>query len=218
MKPVLQNTLGLVLAACAVAITVSVVHREFTSRSTAETQRVRRVQDWSRAESGGQLLGADTASLRVVEFSDFQCPFCRAVQAAVSTLRARYGQRVAVVYRHFPLPQHREAVAAANASECAGAQGRFAAYHDALFANPDSVQAKRWMVLATIAGVPDTGSFAQCVREEWFHDRITEDARLGQELGVIGTPTFVFRDRMVTGAAGLDQIQSWLDSAIVVPK
>ncbi len=214
MRPAFQNALGLVFAICAVAITVSVVHREVTNRSTADAQKSRRVSDWRRAEGGGQILGDEGASLRIVEVSDFQCPFCRAVQGAVARLHARYGPRVAVVYRHFPLPQNPEAFAAANASECADGQGRFAEYHDALFANPDSIRGKRWISLATIAGVQDTGSFARCVREERFHERVAADARLGRELGVPGTPTFIFRDRMVSGAPGLDEIQSWLDSAI----
>lgn len=215
MKPLVQNILGVVLILCALVITGSVVHREFAGApASSAAVAVRYLKDWQRLTVDGQLVGPEVAPLRLVAFSDYQCIYCRVAEPLLDQLRERYAGRVAIVYRHFPIVEvHARAFAAANAAECAAAQNRFSEYHDALFANPDSVDLARWSSVARAVGVPDIASFERCVETEAFKDRVEHDARLAREIGVSGTPTFVFRDRMVSGTGGLSRVGVWLDSA-----
>src|SRR5450432_1686988 len=95
------------------------------------------VKNWRELGSVGLRVGPQDALVTVVEFSDFQCPFCRRAAGELRTLRERYPRDLAVVYRHFPI--HDFARAAASAASCADRQGAFQAMHDTLFAQVDSI-------------------------------------------------------------------------------
>jgi protein-disulfide isomerase len=102
----------------------------------------------------------------------------------------------------------------ANAAECAADQGQFAEYHDALFANQDSLRLERWASLARLSHVANIPAFEKCVQHRSFQSRIDRDVQMARSAAVYGTPTFVFRDRLVSGGPGLAKIQLWLDSAV----
>jgi hypothetical protein len=114
-----------VLTICAAVVTGLLVRREFAGPAETARPAIREtVRDWQAYGDGRHRVGLEEAVVTIVEFSDFQCPFCRVAAGKLDSLRDEYPRDVAVVYRHFPVPQHRHAVAAAQASECAGAQGR----------------------------------------------------------------------------------------------
>jgi protein-disulfide isomerase len=214
MSERLSNALSVVLVVCAVAMTGLFAHREFFPPSAAAQAEVK-VHDWKRLAATGALLGRAEAELRVVEFSDFQCPFCASASGSLRTLRARYPGRVTVVYRHFPLENiHPHAFAAAVAAECAGRQGRFEAFHDALFAQQDSIPAEGWDGFAARAGVPDGTAFAACVRDARVAEVVRRDMEAGKGLGVRGTPSYVFDGKMVSGADALPQLERWVAASL----
>jgi protein-disulfide isomerase len=217
MKENVQHGLAAVFALCALTIAGTAVHREFAPAAPPRKtgNAVKYVKNWEALGQQGQVIGADTAVLKLVEFSDFQCPFCREAQHMLDEFRDHYKGRVAIVYHHYPIPElHPSAYEAAIASECAASQGRFTAYHDVLFANPDSVRLARWTSLAKTADVKNLSVFDVCVKSQQFKARIDDDIRRGKDAGVAGTPTFIFRGRMV-GVPGLALIKTWLDSTLV---
>lgn len=215
MKDTIANLLTGVLVVCALLVTGLVVRREFFTPPAPSPLAERRVENWEPLAVGGSVIGAQDAPVRIVAFSDFQCPFCARVNAGLDRVRANDPERVAVVYRHFPLQSiHPAAFAAANAAECAGAQGKFQPYHDVLFAAQDSIGRRAWDSYAQEAGVPDLAEFGKCVEEERFRDRVAADLAAGEKLGVTGTPTFIFEGRMISGLPAPDQLDEWVKDAL----
>lgn len=211
----LNNAATAVLTVCAVIITGLVVRSELSpppASAAGQPPAERPVPQWQRLAAEGSVLGEPGAQLRIVEFSDFQCPFCATVRSRLDSLRARAPGRVAVVYRHFPLTQiHPHAVAAAVAAECAGQQGRFGTFHDALFDGQGDIGKVPWRAFAATAQVPDLARFDACVESNATAARVQADLRQGQELGIQGTPTFIFDGKMVAGLNGVTQVEAWVE-------
>lgn len=157
-----SSILSYVLVACALAVTASVVKRDFGATTTTGL-RPGSVPDWQQYAIGGHIVGIDTASVAIVELADFECPVCRLLHATLDSLPAT-GVGFRLVYRHFPLRGHRFAVPAIRASECVAQQGRFAAIHDILFRYADSLGFAPWWFFARSAGVRDSVRFGMCIR------------------------------------------------------
>ncbi|HEY0017403.1 MAG TPA: DsbA family protein [Longimicrobium sp.] len=215
MKNFLSNALTGVLVVCAVIVTGLLVRREFGgSKSTSPVIAVDSVANWKEVAATGSIIGSPDAPLKIVEFSDFQCPSCAQSRIALEAIRAEHPDIVALVYRHFPLTDiHAHALPAAIAAECAGEQDRFGAYHDALFQHQDSIGAKPWRRYAEEVGVKDLTAFEKCVQAERPRARIASDMALGQGLSVSGTPTFIFRERMVSGTTSIPMLAEWVREA-----
>lgn len=214
MKQMLSNIATGVLLSCAVVLTATVAHRELSKPQTTRTgEIVTEVKNWQRLTKVGHVLGDTTSRVQIVEFSDYQCPFCREADAAVSKLLSRNHGKISLVFRHFPLKGiHPNAFAAALASECAHEQNRFQEFHSALFANSDSVSKGSWNSLAAMAGVGNLTKFNKCVSEQEFASRVQADMDEGTALGISGTPTFIFQGKMVAGLPGLELAETWLRS------
>ena len=135
--------------------------------------------------------GADR-KIFLLEFSDFQCPFCQRVQSTLADLRKRYGHEVQFGYRHFPLPFHKEAVSLAEASECARDQGKFwelqALFYDRTSQASDL---NRVIGLAKTVGIKRINEFKQCWMSGKYKARVENDIRDGRAIGIQGTPTFI---------------------------
>ncbi len=127
-----------------------------------------------------------------------------------------YPGKITHVYRYFPLAAvHPQAMMAAVAAECAGQQGRFRAFHDALFADQEALGTRPWVAFAVSAGVADTTSFAHCVADSAkVMPRIRVDIAAGQELGVEGTPALLINDHFFSGVPGEDQLRQMVAAAI----
>lgn len=205
MKNLLANTATAVLALCALTMTGLVVRRELQSQpsGTAEPD-VREIEGWEALASAGHLMGDPNAPVKIVEFSDFECPFCAEAHSTLQEIRKKYGGQVAVVYRHFPLPRHPNAFDAALATECAAEQDAFEPYHNLLFQQRDSIGATAWDDFAERAGVKDLDDFRKCMEEQRFRDRVLRDERAAKALGIRGTPAFVVHGRLFTGSYPMD--------------
>ncbi|HEX8830879.1 MAG TPA: thioredoxin domain-containing protein [Longimicrobium sp.] len=217
-KALVTNALTGILVVCAVIITTAVVRREFFPSARAATTsgglpQPAPVKDWQTLSSAGRLIGSPDAPFKLVEFSDYQCPFCKTLNTTIVDLQKKYPGRVAVVYRHLPLKGHAHAVAAAAAVECAGEQGRFEPLNHLLFERQDSIGVTPWEKLAHEAGVPDTTRFRVCRGEPRIQKRIDEDMAAAKSAGFTGTPTLVIRDKSVTAAVPLDTLERWIERA-----
>ncbi len=156
----------------------------------------------------GPRIGSPHARTVIVEFSDFQCPYCRKLQAVLDSLLSVSGDSVAVVFRHLPGRGHPHAFAAAVASECAAQQLRFSQYAAILFAKSDSLGRISFTSLADRAGVADTAVFSRCLGGRAARARVEVDARLGRALGLPGTPTTVIGKRVLVGVVSLDSLRA----------
>jgi len=133
-----------------------------------------------------------TARVFVLEYSDFQCPFCKRVQKTLKKIRAKYPHAVQFGYRHFPLPFHEEAKSLAQAVECARDQNRFWQLQSWLYENlTQSASESQILEAARISGVKDMDEFKSCWKKGKYKKRVEKDIRDGVEMGIQGTPTFV---------------------------
>jgi protein-disulfide isomerase len=211
---VLQNLVTGVLVVCAVVVTGLLVRRELfapTPAGPGAPPPPSVVSGWRAYANGGNGSGPGGAPVTIVEFSDFQCPFCRLMAARLDSLRAEHPRDVRVVYRHFPLPSiHPHAIQAAQASECAGEQGRFWPMHDALFARQDSIGKTGWERFAETAGVANLAAFTACMSRPGESTALHPDTAAGNELGIRSTPTLLINQHRINGAISLDSLRAFV--------
>jgi protein-disulfide isomerase len=148
----------------------------------------------------GPSRGPAEAAVTIVEFSDFQCPYCRRAGPILAELLARYPDDLRVVYRHLPLASiHPRARPAARASICAEQQGLFWEFHDAIFAGPNPLEEDDLRQLAAGVGA-DLEAYQACLASGAQDERIDADVAAARELGISGTPAFLVNGVMLRGA------------------
>ena len=149
------------------------------------------------------VTSAAHAPVTVVEYGDFECPNCKQAAPALKLLMERFSGRVRLVYRHFPLEDvHPQALAAAEASECAAGQGKFWQMHDLLFENQPHLKTKHLHAYAEQLGL-DMARFTAEMDDEVYLQRIREHIDGGLRSGVRGTPTFFVNGRIHDVSFGL---------------
>lgn len=186
----------LTIATCAIAVVAGT--RELRARSRPPVRADAPPQlrtEWREFAKIGRRLGSPTAEVTITEFADFECPFCMRFAKRYNGLKAKYGDKLSLVFVHDPLTSiHRFAAPAARAAECAAEQGRFESYHDALYAAQDSLGLKPWSAYAVVADVRDTVGFAKCIRDRVQFPLIEAGSALASKLGVRGTPTILVNE------------------------
>ena len=149
------------------------------------------------------VLGPAHAPVTVVEYGDFECPNCKLAAPAVKLLLERFTNRVRFAFRHFPLEQpHPHALAAAEAAECAGAQGRFWEMHDLLFARQQHLARRDLDAYAAQLGL-DMARFSAEMDDQVYLQRVREQLQGGLDSGVRATPTFFVNGRIQDVSFGL---------------
>ena len=148
---------------------------------------------------GGATRGAATGPVTIVEFCEFQCPYCRRVQPTLRQLLDRYGKDVRLVYRHYALARHAHAAKAAEAVECAREQDRFWPLHDRLFAQAERLAVADLKAHARAVGA-DGAQFDACLDSGRHAERVRRDLAEAESYGNPGTPLFFINGRMVSGA------------------
>jgi protein-disulfide isomerase/rhodanese-related sulfurtransferase/uncharacterized membrane protein len=160
------------------------------------------------------ILGDPESPVTVVEFSDFQCPFCGQAEKTVAKIRAAYKNRVRFVFRQFPLPTiHPFAEKAAEASECAAAQGKFWEAFEKLYDNQVDLTTPALEQYASDLGL-DRARFDRCLTSGAMAVRVAQDKSDGQALGVDRTPTFFIDGRKYVGAPDYSRFAQILDNAL----
>jgi protein-disulfide isomerase len=159
-------------------------------------------------------LGPANAPVTIVEFSDFQCPFCQRVVPTIKQIKAKYGDRVRIVWKDFPLTQiHPQAFDAAQAGNCAREQGKFWEYHDQLFANQAALQPEFLKKYATDAGM-NGATFSACLDSGKFQPKVQAALEAGGKLGIGSTPTSYINGRAVTGAQPIEVFEAVIDEEL----
>lgn len=147
--------------------------------------------------------GPADAPVVLVEYTDYQCPFCGRAQPTIQAILDRYGDSVQHVFKNLPLPMHPQARLAAEAALCAGDQGKFWELHDWLFANKDSISTETLAAQAEALGL-DVPTFNTCVSDGTHRQQVDADAQEANSFGIRGTPGFTINGRILTGAQPLE--------------
>ncbi len=166
------------------------------------------------ATADDPALGNASAPVTLVEFSDFQCPFCARVMPTLKRVHEAYGDRVRIVWKDFPLTSiHPQAFKAAEAGQCAREQGKFWEYHDRLFANQQALEPELLKKYAVDSGL-DAAKFSACLDTAKYGDRVQEQMGVGTSLGVSSTPTVFINGRLVSGAQPYDVFTTIIDEEL----
>lgn len=160
------------------------------------------------------VLGKDDAKVTLVEFSDFECPYCSSFKSVIDQVRQAYPDDVRIVYKHYPLSTiHPNAQKAGEAAECAGDQGKFWEMHDKLFANNTTLTVANYKTWAKELGLSES-KFASCLDGGEKADDVAADQSYGDSIGVAGTPTSYVNGNIVSGAQSYDYVKNLIDQEL----
>ncbi|MGH7779525.1 MAG: thioredoxin domain-containing protein [Candidatus Binataceae bacterium] len=165
------------------------------------------------ASAGRPSIGPANAPVTIVEFSDFQCPFCERAEPTVKQVIQKYGDKVRLVYIDFPLPMHSHALDAAKAGQCAEEQGKFWPLHDQLFANQSKLAPADLKATAKKIGL-DTTKFDACFDQAKTEATVMSELEQGKSLGIDGTPTFYINGRQLVGAQPIEAFSQVIDNEL----
>ncbi|MEM7159080.1 MAG: thioredoxin domain-containing protein [Myxococcota bacterium] len=150
-------------------------------------------------------FGSPDAKVRIVEFSDFECPYCSRAATAVTAVKKHFGDKVEFAYRHFPLSFHPSAQPAAEMSQCAHEQGKFWPLHDEIFANQAQLGPERLRTMAQDVGL-DMAKLDECLASGRVRSQVEADLAKGREVGVRGTPSFYINGRSYAGGISGEEL------------
>jgi protein-disulfide isomerase len=163
----------------------------------------------------GVCKGPLDAPITIVEFSDFQCPFSARVAPTIDQLIEEYPRKIRVYFRHNPLPFHLDAALAAEAAVAAESADKFWEMHDKLIANPHELKREHLEKYAQELGL-DMKQFEQALETRVYKVRIDQDWKLGERIGVSGTPIFFINGRLLRGAQPIEAFRSIIDEELAI--
>lgn len=163
------------------------------------------------------FYGNKDAKVVIHEFSDFQCPFCARGNEVVQQIKTEYGDKVKIVFRHFPLSFHPEANPASLATMCAHKQGKFWEMHDLMFAKQSELNTESYKTWAKDLAL-DVEAFNKCYDSAEFQSAIDADMKAAEQLGVNSTPTFFVNGKKVAGALPFGQFKAMIDEELAAAK
>lgn len=159
--------------------------------------------------------GDSDAKVTIVEFSDFQCPFCSKGAQVLTALEKKYGNKVKIVFKNYPLPFHAQARIAAEASLCANEQSvkSFWKMHDAMFTDQSKLDKDNLIATAKKAGVKEA-EFKACLESGKYKAKVDSDVAEGAALGIKSTPTFFINGKLISGAQPIEVFSDVIDSEL----
>jgi protein-disulfide isomerase len=165
------------------------------------------------AEAGRPARGPEHAPIEMIEFSDFQCPFCLRAYPTLMKVLDTYGDQIRFVYRHYPLKNHPRARPAAEAAQCANEQGKFWPFHNLLFGTPGHLEDADLKKSAVSLGM-NPEQFNACVDSHKYAADVDADIAAGDEAGVSGTPAFYINGRVLSGAQPFEAFKAIIDEEL----
>ena len=158
------------------------------------------------------VKGATDQRVTIVEFSDFECPYCKQVQSVIKQIVERYGRQVRLVFKHLPLEGHRNSLPAARAAYCAAEQDRFWQFHDALFSAGNLSPPVFEQIASDLGlGLP---KFQECVASERSRAAVIKDIEAARLLRIESTPSFVVNGKVIKGALSFAEFQRIIEQEL----
>jgi protein-disulfide isomerase len=167
------------------------------------------------AGTGAPGFGPENAKVTIVEFSDFQCPYCTRAASVVQQIKAKYGDKVRFVFRQYPLPMHGDAHLAAQAALAAHQQGKFWEYHDLLFANQRALTRSSLEEYAKQVDL-NLPLLKKALDDQALKATVDADVKLGEEVNVNGTPTVFINGKRVPNPTEFEPVANLIDAALGV--
>lgn len=162
--------------------------------------------------ANAQRIGSEKAPVQIIEFADYECPYCQKVNDDLKKLREQFGDQVSLVYKDFPLPMHPLAARAAEAARCAGEQGKFWEFHDSLFQSKKLHTTE--MKQEARAEKLDGDRFDKCLDSGSEAALVKKDSQEAQKLGLQGTPSFFINGHFMTGSVGYEKLRATVLQAL----
>jgi protein-disulfide isomerase len=163
--------------------------------------------------AGAPATGPKEAPVTIVEFTDYQCPYCHSAQSTIDQVMSRYEGKVRLVHLDFPLDFHTEALPAARAARCAGEQGKFWEYHHSLMTQKGTLDPDDLKQRATSLKLGER-AFGSCLGSTKHDQAIQAELQQGTDLGVTGTPAYFVNGRMLSGSRPLESFTEVIDSEL----
>jgi protein-disulfide isomerase len=170
-------------------------------------------------KNAAAVKGAEDVKVTIVEFSEYQCPFCkRYVDQTYSQILSEYGDKIRYIFRDYPLPFHPNAQKTSEAARCAGDQGKYWEYHDKLFEEQEE-WTEGTEVIELLEGYAqelglNKSKFSSCLTNGEKEKAVKDDLALGQKVGVSGTPSFFINGTMLVGAQPFEAFQALIDEEL----
>ena len=163
--------------------------------------------------AGTPSRGPATAPIVMVEYTDYQCPYCARVQPTIDALMERYDGQIRHVFKNLPLPIHSEAQLAGEAALCAQDQGKYWEFHDWMFANQRTMSHDSMVAQAGELGM-DADTFASCIDTQKYQAQVDADMQEARGFGITGTPGFMINGRVITGAQPIEAFEAVIDEEL----
>lgn len=190
----------------------------FVGKPSSPTQDTSPVDKALLVKADSYQIASDSAKVTIVEFADFQCPACAQAHPVMKRILQDYQGEVNFIFRHFPLPQHKNAISAALAAEAAGEQGQFWQMHDKIYENQKTwAENSRAMEIYTQYAQDlglDMEKFKQGVESSQFKNKIQRDQGDGNALGINSTPTFFINGQKIAGALSYGEFKARIDAEL----
>jgi len=161
-------------------------------------------------------IGPEKASVKIVAFSDFQCPYCSRGAKTIHDIKKKYGNKVQIAFKHFPLSFHKDARPAAEASMCINEQSsdKFWKFHDVVFENQKDIGNADFLEKQAQKVGADMAKYKACMAEKKFASFVDDDMKYGEKIGVRSTPTFFVNGQIVQGALPIESFSEIIDEAL----
>jgi len=209
------DLITLIVSLVTVTAAILMVLDRIPARSPVATPREdRTIKDWGRWAAGAHRIGPEGASVTIMEFSDYECPFCKQMHERIEAVLRSRPQDVALVYRHFPLPYHEHGYYAARLSECAADQGQFSTAHRLLYeeANVALVAPSEF---AAKLSLPDSQLFVRCAESDEPDPRVEADLAAATELSITAAPAVIINGTYLGSPPDSTQLTEIIDSLIL---
>lgn len=209
----IQTTL---VTTAAIAVAGAVVHREFFDRAAASAphRQPQSVAAWRDILPAGRVIGNPNARVKLIEFADLECPFCRRFQNTLNEATAKYPDDVALVFVHLPLEMHRFARYAAKMAECGAAQGRFMDLVNVIYQRQDSLGLRPRLAYARDAGIGDSVAFERCVADTATPPMVAKGLAAARKLNLTATPTLLLNNWRFGGVPSDSELYRAIDDVL----
>ena len=169
---------------------------------------------WDILLKGGHTIGPKDAPITLVEFSDFQCPYCGMFEKVLEKYRHDHPGQIRLIMYNYPLRQHPQAVTAAEAAECVAKMGNYARFHNLLFKNQRIFPSQPFDSLAQLAGVKDLTALHGCMRDTTTILAIKHQIEMGNSVDLFQTPTIIINRNYYSGSLSYDELQAAVQLAL----
>lgn len=205
MKNRIDNIFTSILVICALIITFFVLRKEFFAED--QTLSISSIENWEKLLPHDAKASANNPKVFLIEFFDYECPFCSTLDATLDTIKLKYKDKIKIIRYHYPLTIHPLAYRAAISAECANSQSYFDVYHKEIMKNQYKLNNINFTDIARKINIKDIGKFQKCIDTEETADIIAKNVQLAKDYKISGTPTLIINNKMISGAVGSKEIE-----------